>query len=75
MTQEENELLPPNEALKLLKNAVKESHLDNQPHLDFSVVVAHEREKYVRAMISVKSALNKGELTEAEVKSYLGLNI
>jgi hypothetical protein len=61
------------EALKLLKNAVKYSHLNNQKHLDFSLVNADLLDQYKKAMVIVKTAVAEGELTEIELKQKLGL--
>jgi len=61
------------EALKLLKNAVKYSHLDNQKHLDFSLINADLLDQYKKAMVIVRTAVAEGELTEIELKQKLGL--
>lgn len=62
------------EAIELLKNAVKESHLDNQPHIDLTLVLAPERPKYEYALMVTRTAVARGEMSEAELKEQLGLN-
>lgn len=61
------------EAVAILRNAVKTSHLDNQKHIDFSLVNANERDKYQKAMMVVNFAVTKGELTKEELQHKLGL--
>ena len=60
-------------AVSLLKKAVKYSHLDNQKHLDFSLVNATHLDEYQRAMITVQTAVKEGEITQEELKRRLGL--
>ena len=40
-----------NEAIELVKNAVKESHIDGQKHVDLSLVDASERPDYEKALL------------------------
>ena len=61
------------DAVKLLRNAVKYSHLDNQKHIDFSLVNADHLDDYKRAMMVVRSAVADGDLTEDDLKKRLGL--
>jgi len=61
------------EAISLLRNAVKYSHLDNQKHLDFSLVNASHLDDYQKAMITVQTAVKEGEVTQDELKRKLGL--
>ena len=61
------------EAIKLLKNAVKYSNIDNQKHLDLSLVDASERFLYQQALMVVQSTVIKGEKTQAEVNELIGL--
>ena len=60
-------------AISLLKKAVKHSHLDNQKHLDFSLVNATHLDEYQLAMITVQTAVKEGEITQEELKRRLGL--
>lgn len=61
------------DAVKLLKKAVKYSHLDNQKHVDFSLVNANHLDEYKKAMMIVREAVSDGELTEEDLKKRLGL--
>ena len=61
------------EAISLLRKAVKYSHLDNQKHLDFSLVNASHLDDYQKAMITVQTAVKEGEVTQDELKRKLGL--
>ena len=60
-------------AVSLLKKAVKSSHLDNQKHIDFSLVNAPHLDEYKKAMITVQTAVKEGEITQDELKKRLGL--
>ena len=60
-------------AVSLLKNAVKSSHLDNQKHIDFSLVNAAHLDDYKTAMVTVQTAVKEGEISEDELKKRLGL--
>jgi hypothetical protein len=61
------------EAIQLLKKAVKFSHLLNQKHVDLSVAQAHERASFEEAMIITRAAVVREEKTEEELKKDLGL--
>lgn len=61
------------EAIKLLRNAVKYSHLDNQKHLDLTLVQATERAEYEKALMICRQEVIKGTLTDEELKNRLGL--
>ncbi|MBG09521.1 MAG: hypothetical protein CME68_12235 [Halobacteriovoraceae bacterium] len=60
-------------AVSLLKKAVKSSHLDDQKHIDFSLVNAPHLDEYKKAMITVQTAVKEGEITQDELKKRLGL--
>jgi hypothetical protein len=60
-------------AITLLKKAVKYSHLDNQKHLDLTVINANIRFEYQKALVTIQNAIKNGEKTEAEIKQELGL--
>jgi len=61
------------EAIDLLKNAVKESHIDNQKHIDLSLVDAQERLVYEKALMFCQAYVARGEITDEELKGRLGL--
>lgn len=61
------------EAIKLLRNAVKFSNIENQKHIDLTLINADERAKYQMALMSVQSLVVKKEKTQAQVNEDLGL--
>ena len=61
------------QAVKLLKNIVKDSHLDNQKHLDLTLAPAEERDRYQHAMMLVRQEVAQGRMSEEELKNTLGL--
>ena len=61
------------EAVDILKSAVKESHLEDRPHIDLSVVSVQEREKTQKALMWVRTYMARGEVSEAQIKRDLGL--
>ncbi|MBK25189.1 MAG: hypothetical protein CME70_14440 [Halobacteriovorax sp.] len=61
------------EALKLVRKAVKHSHLDNQPHIDLSVCTADKRIITQEALTFLQAEVVKGNMTEDELKEKLGL--
>lgn len=63
-----------NQAIELLRNAVKDSHLDNQKHIDLSLVDASERAIYERALMICQAHVAQGHLSDDELKTRLGLN-
>ena len=60
-------------AIELLKNAVKFSHLDNQKHIDLTLVQADERARYEKALMICRQEVIRGTLTDQELKIRLGL--
>jgi hypothetical protein len=60
-------------AITLLKNAVKYSHLNNQKHLDLTLVQAGVRADYEKALMYCRQEVIKGTLTDQDLKSRLGL--
>ena len=62
------------EAINLLRNAVKESHLDNQRHIDLTLVDASERATYEKALMVCQAAVAQEQLTDADLKTRLGLS-
>ena len=62
------------ESIALLKNVVKYSEVKNQKHIDLSVCVAEDRPRYQRALVVVNLEVEKGTLTQDQLKSKLGLD-
>lgn len=60
-------------AIKLLKNAVKYSNIENQKHIDLTLVNASDRIKYQMALVVVQNAVATGSKTQTEVNELLGL--
>jgi hypothetical protein len=61
------------EAITLLKTIVKDSHLDNQKHLDLTLAPAEDRDQYQYALMLIRQEVARGNMTEEEVKYTLGL--
>ena len=61
------------QAIALLKNAVKFSAVKNQKHLSFQLVNSEDLELYKDALMLVRSSVDKGERTQAELNTDLGL--
>lgn len=61
------------DAIKLLRNAVKDSHLKNQKHLDLTLIDASEREKYQVALIIAQQAVKEDIISDSDLKKRLGL--
>ena len=61
-------------AVEILKCAVKDSHLDDQRHIDLTVVVAEKRAEAEAALISLRTYIARKEVTEAQVKKDLGIS-
>lgn len=62
------------EAITLLKNAVKWSEVKDQKHIDLTLIAAQERPLYQRALTVTTIEVEKGTLTQDELKSRLGLD-
>jgi hypothetical protein len=62
------------EALKLLKNAVKNCGTIDQMHIDLTVVAASERETYQKALAISALAIKEGKITRDEFMKRLNLN-
>lgn len=60
-------------AIKKVKLAVKESHLNNQRHIDLSVVIASERAATQEALAFLKAYVMRGEKSDADLKKDLGI--
>lgn len=61
------------EAVTKLKRAVKFSHIDNQKHLDLTLVDPDSREELQKALMFIKAMIVRGEVTDAQFKSDVGL--
>lgn len=62
-----------NEAIAFLKKYVKFSEVKNQKHIDLTLGSAEDRPAAQRALIVTKTAVDKGEITDAQLKTKLGL--
>lgn len=62
------------EAITHLKKIVKFSTIEGQKHLDLSVAVANERPTMQKALVVVKSEVDKGTISDLELKARLGID-
>lgn len=62
------------EAITLLKRAVKYSEVKNQKHIDLSICTADQRPVFQEALILTRLEVQKGTLTEDELKTRLGID-
>ena len=65
--------MPYQEAVAVLKKAVKFSNIDNQKHLDLTLVDPAERATLQKALMFVKAMIVRGEITDAQFKTDVGL--
>ena len=61
------------EAITILKNVVKYSEVKNQKHLDLTLVSAQERPLYQTALVVANLEVEKGTLSQDDLKSRLGI--
>jgi hypothetical protein len=61
------------EAITILKNAVKWSEVKNQKHIDLTLVAAEERPLYQKALVVANLEVEKGSLTQDDLKARLGI--
>ena len=61
-------------AITLLRKAVKWSEVKNQKHIDLSLCVAAERPLMQEALMYAQMEVEKGTLTQDELKVRLGLD-
>ena len=61
------------EAIVLLRQAVKWSEVKNQKHIDLSVCIAEDRPLFQKALIVANLEVEKGTLTQDDLKIRLGL--
>lgn len=62
------------EAIVLLRKAVKWSEVKNQKHIDLSICLAEERPTFQRALVIANTEVEKGTLTQDELKIRLGID-
>jgi hypothetical protein len=62
------------EAIVILRKAVKWSEVKNQKHIDLSLCIAEERPLYQKALVVANMEVEKGTLTDADLKARLGLD-
>lgn len=62
-----------NDAIALLKNAVKFSNIEGQKHIDLTLVDAGERGLYEKALAICRASVAQENIGEDELKKALGL--
>jgi len=62
-----------NQALELLKNAVKYTGTIDQKHIDLSLVPTQDRPQYAKALVVAKLALESGAISKDELGRKLEL--
>lgn len=65
--------IPYEQAVAKLKKAVKFSHIDDQKHIDLTLVDPLEREELQKALMFIKAMIVRGEITDSQFKSDVGL--
>lgn len=61
------------EAITILRKAVKWSEVKGQKHIDLSVCIAEERPLFQAALVVTNTEVEKGTLTQDDLKTRLGL--
>ncbi|MAF78256.1 MAG: hypothetical protein CME60_08840 [Halobacteriovoraceae bacterium] len=61
------------QAVALLKNAVKYSHIEGQKHIDLTLVDASERPEYQKALALCRAQVAQNLISEEELRDKLGL--
>ncbi len=61
------------EAVKLLRNAVKYSHIQGQKHIDLTLVDAHDRPEYQKALAVCRAQVAQDLISQADLNTALGL--
>ncbi|MBC97630.1 MAG: hypothetical protein CME63_07770 [Halobacteriovoraceae bacterium] len=61
------------QAVALLKNAVKYSHIEGQKHIDLTLVDASERPEYQKALALCRAQVAQNLISEDELRDKLGL--
>ncbi len=62
------------EAITLVRKAVKHTGTIDQRHIDLTVVPAREREEYERALAQIQLAVKEGQLSRDEMARRLTLD-
>ena len=62
------------QAIELLKKAVKNNGTNDQKHIDFTLVPALEKPTYEKALIVAKMAIMEGKISQDEFMSRVHLN-
>lgn len=62
------------EAINILKKYVTNSEVKNQKHIDLSLCLVADRELSQKALVIVNLEVEKGTLTQDQLKAKLGLD-
>ncbi|MFI5390189.1 MAG: hypothetical protein ACHQYQ_02415 [Bacteriovoracales bacterium] len=61
------------EAINLLKKTVKYSAVKNQKHIDLTLISAEELPIYEKALAIVTNEVQKGTITDKDLKQRIGI--
>lgn len=61
------------EAVMLLRNAVKYSHIQGQKHIDLTLIDAQERPEYQKALAVCRAHVAQDLISQADLNTALGL--
>ena len=56
-----------------LKKYVKQSHIDNQNHIDVSLVDASQRDEFYKNLAILRKAIEENVISKKEYEDLLGL--
>jgi hypothetical protein len=62
-----------NDAIKLIKGAVKNNSTTGNNHIDLGLAPANKREEYEKALVIIKLSILKGEISQDEFAARVHL--
>ena len=61
------------QAIELLKNAVKNNSTNDENHLDLTLIPIEDKPKYQKALVIAQLAIQEGKLTKEDFKHRIHL--
>jgi hypothetical protein len=58
-----------NEAIELVKRAIKNNATNDENHIDLTLIPASELSKYQKALALIRLSINEGKISNDEFKS------